>query len=100
MALVRTFLTISKILLIASVVYGVIYVDARCTLLLLPPLLAFYATDERYLPEKVAEAMRNPKPLSKLSLLIAGLYFGLKLSGFDFDVKALFSRNQAGDAEL
>lgn len=100
MTLVRTFLTISMTLLIATVAYGAIYFDGRCTLLLLPPLLAFYAADERYLPAIVTEAMRNPKPLSKLSLVIAGLYFGLKISGFDFDVKALFNKNQAGDAEL
>lgn len=99
---VRTFLFISATLLIVTVAYGAIYVDPRFTVLLLPPLLAFFACDERYLPETVAEAMRNPKPLSKLILSVAGLYFGFKIVGFDFvsALGLLLNKKQAGNVEL
>mmetsp|Transcript_9417 Transcript_9417/g.11275 ORF Transcript_9417/g.11275 Transcript_9417/m.11275 type:complete len:100 (-) Transcript_9417:136-435(-) len=83
MSLIRTFLPISVTILVLIVAYGAIYIDPRFTLLLLPPMMVFYLADDQYLPEGIAQRFRNPKPLTKVSLVISGLYFGFKLTGLD-----------------
>ena len=84
MPLIQTAIYFCVACLAATVVFGAVFIDPRFTLLLLPPLIAFYA-DESYLPEAVAERMRNPKPMTKALLALTGTYIGLRLTGCDVD---------------
>lgn len=75
---------LSTACLVVTVAYGAIFIDSRCTLLLVPPLVALYA-DERYLPESLSERLRNPKPMTKVFLAMMGAFIGLKITGCDID---------------
>mmetsp|Transcript_14548 Transcript_14548/g.20555 ORF Transcript_14548/g.20555 Transcript_14548/m.20555 type:complete len:100 (-) Transcript_14548:118-417(-) len=99
MSLVQTFLPISAALLVLTVAYGAMYIDSRFTLLLLPPLMVFYFGDDRNLPEGVAERFRNPKPLTKVLLVISGLYWGFKITGLDLQ-EVLGQDNKPNGNEL
>lgn len=98
MTLIQTAIAICAACLVVIVAYGAVFIDPRCTILLLPPLLAVYS-DEQYLPASVAERLRNPKPMTKVFLAAMGLYFGSRITGCDMDagLQKLLGNNPQGD---
>jgi len=88
MALITWIRRISVLLLVLLVGFGTIYVDRRCTVLLVPPFVAYWSTygDNSFMDLPVMRLLSAPfrgeSVRSRMLLAVAGGFAGLAITYF------------------